>query len=67
MAGFSSTAAGKSLRGLATLEDGIVTVGEQGTAQGSGISPLLSNVYLHYVFDVGAQGWRRREARPRFG
>jgi retron-type reverse transcriptase len=27
------------------------------------ISPLLANVYLHYVFDLWAQRWRRREAR----
>jgi hypothetical protein len=26
------------------------------------ISPLLANVYLHYVFDLWAQRWRRREA-----
>jgi RNA-directed DNA polymerase len=44
------------------LEDGIVTVGEQGTGQGSVISPLLANVYLHYVFDLWAQRWRQREA-----
>ena len=44
------------------LEDGIVTVGETGTGQGSVISPLLANVYLHYVFDHWAERWRRREA-----
>jgi RNA-directed DNA polymerase len=44
------------------LEDGVVTAGEQGTGQGSVISPLLANVYLHYVFDLWAQRWRRREA-----
>ncbi|WP_407659924.1 group II intron reverse transcriptase/maturase [Methylocystis suflitae] len=44
------------------LEDGIVTVEEKGTGQGSVISPLLSNVYLHYVFDLWADRWRRREA-----
>ena len=43
------------------LEDGIVTVEEKGTGQGSVISPLLSNVYLHYVFDLWAERWRRRE------
>ena len=45
------------------LEDGIVTVSETGTGQGSVISPLLANVYLHYVFDLWAERWRRREAR----
>jgi group II intron reverse transcriptase/maturase len=44
------------------LEDGIVTIGETGTGQGSVISPLLANVYLHYVFDLWAERWRRREA-----
>ncbi len=44
------------------LEDGIVTVSEKGTGQGSVISPLLANVYLHYVFDLWAERWRRREA-----
>ena len=44
------------------LEDGIVTTEEKGTGQGSVISPLLSNIYLHYVFDLWAERWRRREA-----
>jgi RNA-directed DNA polymerase len=44
------------------LEDGIVTVEEKGTGQGSVISPLLANVYLHYVFDLWAARWRRLEA-----
>ena len=35
---------------------------EAGTGQGSVISPLLANVYLHYVFDLWAERWRRREA-----
>ena len=44
------------------LEEGTVTVSETGTGQGSVISPLLANVYLHYVFDLWAERWRRREA-----
>jgi len=43
-------------------EDGELTVSETGTGQGSVISPLLANVYLHYVFDLWAERWRRREA-----
>jgi group II intron reverse transcriptase/maturase len=44
------------------LENGVVTVSEKGTGQGSVISPLLANVYLHYVFDLWAERWRRHEA-----
>src|ERR671929_417296 len=44
------------------LEGGIVTVSDSGTGQGSVISPTLANVYLHYVFDLWAERWRRREA-----
>src|SRR6266849_7305268 len=43
------------------LEDGVVTVSDRGTGQGSVISPLLANVYLHYVFDLWAERWRRRK------
>ncbi|MGH7118202.1 MAG: group II intron reverse transcriptase/maturase [Acetobacteraceae bacterium] len=44
------------------LEDGTVTVSDRGTGQGSVISPLLANIYLHYVLDLWAKRWRRREA-----
>jgi group II intron reverse transcriptase/maturase len=44
------------------LEDGGVTVSEKGTGQGSVISPLLANVYLHYVIDLWADQWRGRHA-----
>jgi RNA-directed DNA polymerase len=44
------------------LEGGVVTTREVGTGQGSVVSPLLANLYLHYVFDLWAQRWRRREA-----
>jgi RNA-directed DNA polymerase len=44
------------------LEDGVVTVGDRGTGQGTVISPLLANIYLHYALDLWAMRWRRREA-----
>ncbi|GLC95687.1 group II intron reverse transcriptase/maturase [Cupriavidus sp. TA19] len=44
------------------LEDGNWSVSEMGTPQGAVVSPLLANVYLHYVFDLWAKQWRRREA-----
>lgn len=43
-------------------DDGIWSVSAMGTPQGAVASPLLANVYLHYVFDLWAQQWRRREA-----
>jgi RNA-directed DNA polymerase len=44
------------------FEDGVVTVDDRGTGQGSVISPLLGNIYLHYVLDLWAERWRQREA-----
>ena len=41
-------------------EDGKRIRSEVGTVQGGSISPLLANVYLHYVFDLWAQAWRNR-------
>ena len=34
-----------------------------GTPQGAVISPLLANIYLHYVFDLWTQRWRLRRAK----
>jgi RNA-directed DNA polymerase len=45
------------------LEDGQIKVPERGTGQGAAISPLLANVYLHYVLDLWAERWRRHEAK----
>jgi group II intron reverse transcriptase/maturase len=45
------------------LEDGVRTVSDMGTGQGSVVSPLLANIYMHYVFDLWAERWRRREAQ----
>jgi RNA-directed DNA polymerase len=53
---------GKWLR-AGVIEDGAWTASEAGAPQGASASPLLANVYLHYVLDLWAQWWRRRHAR----
>ena len=45
------------------LEEGKRTHPETGTVQGGSISPLLANLYLHYVFDLWVQQWRTKQAR----
>src|SRR5699024_9440777 len=45
------------------IEDGQWSPTEQGSAQGASVSPLLANVYLHYVYDLWVQWWRTRHAR----
>ena len=45
------------------LEDDTLRTAREGTPQGATISPLLANLYLHYVFDVWAHAWRERHAR----
>ena len=45
------------------LEDGSWTLPDAGVPQGATVSPMLANVYLHYVFDLWAHQWRSRRAR----
>ena len=42
------------------LENGERTWSEAGTVQGGSISPILANLYLHYVFDLWVRQWRQR-------
>jgi group II intron reverse transcriptase/maturase len=44
------------------IEDGTWTESVEGTPQGATVSPLLANVYLHYVFDQWAERWRSERA-----
>jgi RNA-directed DNA polymerase len=44
------------------IEDGEWTASGEGSPQGASVSPLLANVYLHYVFDLWADYWRRHHA-----
>src|SRR5256884_6953373 len=44
------------------LQDKTWTQVEEGTPQGGSASPLLANIYLHYVFDLWVQQWRRKRA-----
>jgi RNA-directed DNA polymerase len=45
------------------LEEGRRARSEVGTVQGGSVSPLLANIYLHYVFDLWVRQWRRTQAR----
>jgi len=50
------------LRG-GVMEDGVVQVSEEGTPQGGLVSPVLSNVYLHYVLDLWFERWLTKRCR----
>ena len=45
------------------MEDGQWFETKEGTPQGAVISPILANLYLHYVLDVWAEAWRKKVAR----
>jgi len=45
------------------LEDGKRIRVQEGTPQGGSASPLLANIYLHYVFDLWVQAWRKKQAK----
>src|SRR4029077_9000723 len=45
------------------LEDGKRTVGAGGSVQGGSLSPLLANIYLHYVLDLWIEQWRKTQAK----
>ena len=44
-------------------EEGEWSETKVGTPQGAVVSPLLANIYLHYVFDLWAKQWRRKVAQ----
>jgi RNA-directed DNA polymerase len=44
------------------MENGLRVATEEGTPQGAVISPLLANIYLHYVYDLWINAWRKRHA-----
>jgi RNA-directed DNA polymerase len=53
----------KKWLGAGVIENRTWTACEEGVPQGASVSPLLANIYLHYVFDLWAHHWRTRHAR----
>lgn len=49
--------------GAGVLEDGKLEYTEEGVPQGASISPLIANIYLHYVYDQWIQEWRKTRAK----
>jgi len=45
------------------IEDGQWTECDEGSPQGASVSPLLANVYLHYVLDLWVDWWRKQPGR----
>jgi group II intron reverse transcriptase/maturase len=45
------------------MEDGKWCETKEGTPQGAVVSPVLANLYLHYVLDLWVQAWRQKVAR----
>lgn len=45
------------------MEERSLTYAEEGTPQGGSISPLIANIYLHYVLDLWTQQWRQKRAK----
>ena len=48
---------------VGVVEDGTWTESDQGSPQGASLSPLLANIYLHYVLDLWVEWWRRQPGR----
>ncbi len=49
--------------GAGVVEEGVRSRTKVGTPQGAVVSPLLANIYLHYVFDLWVHRWRKQHAR----
>jgi RNA-directed DNA polymerase len=45
------------------LEEGRLLETLEGTPQGASVSPLLANIFLHYVYDLWANEWRKHQAQ----